>query len=218
MPLVYQQNINGSTRLGVWQITEPQAFFETVVSLQRPIAHEQKRLQHLAGRWLLKQLFPEFPVDLIRVADTRRPFLEQDPFHFSISHAGPFAAAIVSTTERVGVDIEIPHPKIVRLKDKFSDSREREQYHHWSTDPLHQLTLGWSFKEAMYKWLAQPGVVFKTQLHVTPQPAASGRFGARCRIQHGETHYLTGEGFWVNDYLLTWVMQAATGETSLPEL
>ena len=210
MPLVYQQNINGSTRLGVWEITESAAFFETGVTLQRPIAHEQKKRQHLAGRWLLKALFPDFPVDLIQVADTRRPFLEKDPFHFSISHAGHFAAAIVSKIHRVGVDIEIPHPKIERLKDKFSDSREREQYRHWSTDPLHQLTLGWSFKEAMFKWLAQPGVDFKKQLQVVPTAAVNGRFAAHCRIQRDEIHHLTGEGFWVEDYLLTWVMEAGT--------
>jgi hypothetical protein len=50
MPLVYQQNINASTKLGVWHIEEPEAFFLEQVPLQREITHPNKRLQHLAGR------------------------------------------------------------------------------------------------------------------------------------------------------------------------
>ena len=75
MPLVYQQNINDTTKLGVWHITEPEEFFLQKVTLQQEITHPNKRRQHLAGRFLLQQLFPDFPYALIRIADTRKPFL-----------------------------------------------------------------------------------------------------------------------------------------------
>ena len=88
MPLVYQQNINPFTKLGVWHINEPESFFISEVPLQREITHPHKRLQHLAGRYLLKALFPGFPYELIKVADTRKPFLENEAYHFSISHCG----------------------------------------------------------------------------------------------------------------------------------
>jgi hypothetical protein len=58
MPLVYQQNINESTKLGVWHITEPEDFYLKQVPLQREISHPNKRLQHLAARYLLKELYP----------------------------------------------------------------------------------------------------------------------------------------------------------------
>ena len=102
MPLVYQQNINAVTKLGVWHITEQEDYFQA--PLQREITHWHKRLQHLAGRLLLKELYPEFPISLIRIADTRKPFLENEPYHFSISHCGDYAAAIVSREFRVGID------------------------------------------------------------------------------------------------------------------
>ena len=96
MPLVYQQNINATTKLGVWHIEEDEGFFLGQVSLQREITHPHKRLQHLAGRYLLKELYPDFPYDLIRIADTRKPFLENEVYHFSISHCGPYAAVMLS--------------------------------------------------------------------------------------------------------------------------
>ena len=119
MPLVYQQNINAGTKIAVWHITEPESFFLKQVPLQREISHWHKRLQHLAGRLLLKELFPHFPVSMIRIADTKKPFLPDEPFHFSISHCGNYAAAIVSQTNRVGIDVEIPNKKIENLQHKF---------------------------------------------------------------------------------------------------
>ena len=86
MPLVYQQNINEVTKLAVWHITESEDFFLPVVTVSNNISHPHKRLQHLAGRYLLVELFEDFPLELIRIADTRKPFLPGDPFHFSISH------------------------------------------------------------------------------------------------------------------------------------
>ena len=71
MPLVYQQNINAVTKMGVWHITETEDFFLQQVPLQKEITHWHKRLQHLAGRYLLKELYPGFPLELIKIADTK---------------------------------------------------------------------------------------------------------------------------------------------------
>jgi phosphopantetheinyl transferase len=100
MPLFYQHNINELTKLGIWRIEEPESFYLEEVPLQRSITHPHKRLQHLAGRWMLKRLFPDFPYELIQIADTRKPYLANEAYHFSISHCGDFAAAIVSRDHR----------------------------------------------------------------------------------------------------------------------
>src|SRR3984885_13270129 len=125
MPLVYQKNINPTTKVGVWHITEAEDFFSQI-PLQREITHPHKRLQHLAGRFLLKELFPDFPYELIRIASTRKPFLENDVYHFSISHCGDYAAVIVSSNHRVGVDIELPSEKLENVKHKFLSTEEEE--------------------------------------------------------------------------------------------
>ncbi len=107
MPIFYQQNINGTTKLAIWKIEETEAFFLAEVPLKREIVHPQKRLQHLAGRYLLPFLFPDFPYKEIEIADTRKPFLRDEQYHFSISHCSNYAAAFVSSDKRVGGDVEL---------------------------------------------------------------------------------------------------------------
>jgi len=178
MPIFFQQDIDESTKLAIWKIEENEDFFLSKVTVQREITHPHKRLQHLAGRWLLKYLFPDFPVSLIQIADTRKPYLEDEAYHFSISHCGDYAAAIVSKTERVGVDIEIPTEKVERIKNKFLHEEELEILNRQVTIdgellilqgelPIYKLTLLWSCKEAVYKWWSYGGVDFseKIRLH-----------------------------------------------------
>ena len=177
MPLFYQQDINETTRLGVWQITEDESFFLEKVPISRDITHPHKRLQHLAGRYLLQFLYPKFPYDLIRIADTRKPFLEDEAFHFSISHCGNMAAALVSSTVRVGVDVEEATPKINRILHKFLHPSELD----WlveqpvfstvinMTDPASAYllpTLLWSAKESVFKWYGSGQVDFSEHIRL----------------------------------------------------
>ncbi|NCI47025.1 4'-phosphopantetheinyl transferase family protein [Sediminibacterium soli] len=169
MPLFYQQNINGHTRLAVWKIEEPEDFFLRSVALTRAITHPHKRLQHLAGRYLLPFLFPDFPHAEIEVADTRKPFLRDEQYHFSISHCGGFAAAIASPTQRVGIDIEMLTPRVQHIQHKFLHPEELHLVH--TCPPGKQialLTLLWSAKEAMYKWWSRGDVDFSEMLRLEP--------------------------------------------------
>jgi phosphopantetheinyl transferase len=165
VPLFYQQDINLTTRLAVWKIEEPEDFFLSSVPLQRSITHPHKRLQHLAGRYLLPFLFPDFPHDEIEIADTRKPFLPDEQYHFSISHCGDYAAAIVSSTERVGIDIEMITPRVEKIKHKFLHIDELIFVHsHEADEQIPLLTLLWSAKEAMFKWWGNGDVDFSDVL------------------------------------------------------
>jgi 4'-phosphopantetheinyl transferase len=183
MPVFYQHVIDEDTRLGIWKIEETEQFFLSNVPVNTEVSHPHKRLQHLAGRFLLRFLFPGFPYELIRIADTRKPFLANEEYHFSISHCGDYAAAIVSRSKRVGIDIEIPSLKIERIKHKFLNEKElaewamsNKQLAMGNRQPvrdinpqivaLQYLTLLWSAKEAVFKWYGDGGVDFSehTQL------------------------------------------------------
>jgi phosphopantetheinyl transferase len=126
MPIFFQKDIDQDTKLGIWKIEEEELFFLQKVLPQRNVSHPHKKLQHLAGRYLLNYLFPHFPVQLILIADTRKPYLKDEAYHFSISHCGNYAAAIVSKSKRVGVDIELPSVKVEKIKHKFLSKEEME--------------------------------------------------------------------------------------------
>lgn len=163
MPIFFQHQINEATRLGIWKIEESEDFFKNNVPLQRDVTHPHKRLQHLAGRFLLQFLFPAFPYELIQIADTRKPFLPDEQYHFSISHCGDYAAAIVSRDRRVGIDIEIPVEKIIRIRDKFL---HKEEIIHYPVPDIQSLTLFWSAKEAVFKWYGDGGVDFREHIRL----------------------------------------------------
>ena len=177
MALFYQHNINDTTKLAIWKIEEPASFFLEHVPLQREITHPHKKLQHLAGRYLLRFLFPDFPFDEILIADTKKPYLPYEQYHFSISHCGNYAAAIVSSTQRVGIDIEIPTDKVLRIAHKFLHPEELKifniqhskfyiQNSLLATPDSRLLTLLWSCKESMFKWWGWGEVDFSEMLRI----------------------------------------------------
>ena len=206
MPLVYQQNINDQTKVGVWHITETEDFFLQLVPLQNSITHPHKRLQHLAGRLILTELFENFPLRLIRIADTRKPFLEEEEFHFSISHCGDYAAAIVSTANRVGVDLELPTPKIDKIKQKFLADKEMELYHVPGFSHIQFLTLAWCIKESIFKWYGSGQLDFKKHMEIVELKMAGDTFSAHCILRKEQPVSMHLDGICIDGNFLTWVM------------
>jgi phosphopantetheinyl transferase len=178
LPIFYQQQIDDTTRLGIWKIEETEDFFKGNVPQHRSVTHPHKRLQHLAGRFLLRYLFPDFPYELIQIADTRKPFLPDEQYHFSISHCGDYAAAIVSRDKRVGVDIEIPTEKISMIMYKFLSAKEHELFHliEPDKDRIPFATLLWSAKESVFKWHGNGGVDFRKQIQLKKQHEGNETF------------------------------------------
>jgi len=170
VPIFFQDQINETTRLGIWKIEETEDFFLSNVPLQKEVTHPHKRLQHLAGRFLLQFLFPDFPYELIRIADTRKPYLPDEQYHFSISHCGDYAAAIVSSNQRVGIDIEIPSKKVEKIKEKFLSEEEISNFEFriskFATHNLASLTFLWSAKESVFKWYGNGKVDFRQHIQL----------------------------------------------------
>lgn len=149
-------------------------------------------------------MYPDFPYELIQIADTRKPFLPDERFHFSISHCGDFAAVIVSRTHRVGIDIEIPVDVIGRIRDKFLSPEELETFGlmaHPETD-YSKMTLLWSAKEAVFKWYGLGGVDFRKHIRLM---GWEDNNAIRCRFEKNETHlYIHYAGF--DQLVLAWVI------------
>jgi phosphopantetheinyl transferase len=206
MPLIYQHIINSNTKIGVWHITEAEIFFEEKVSVQRTITHPHKRLQHLAGRYLLKELFPDFPTTLIQIADTNKPYLADEAFHFSISHCGFYAAAIVSTKHRVGVDIEIPHTKVEKIQHKFLTDEEQTLLKTISMPHIQSLTMAWSIKEALFKWFGNGEVDFKSHLHINAFSQNEIGYTSNCSFTKNEPIQLSVQNMLLEGNNLCWVI------------
>ena len=102
---------------------------------------------------LLPVLFDDSPLEEIMIADTRKPFLENEKYHFSISHCGNFAAAIASSSNRVGVDIEMVTPRLKSISHKFLTEEGKTYLDQWreiSALYLQILTIIWCANVAIF--------------------------------------------------------------------
>jgi|ERR1017187_1325557 phosphopantetheine--protein transferase-like protein len=202
MPLFYQHNFNETTKLAVWQIREPETFFLQKVHLQKEINNPHKRLQHLAGRYLLRILHPEFPLHLIEIADSKKPLLPNEDFHFSISHCGDFAAAIISSNQSVGIDVEVITPKIEKVKNRFLLPNEINMLP--AANPAF-LTLCWSCKEAVYKWYGKGQLSFKNNIRLTDIAVKENTGITGCRFVMNSVKELKIHFHLFENICLAWV-------------
>ena len=167
MPFFYQQNINETRHLAIWSITEPVSFFETDVKLTVDIQNEERKIQHLAVRLLFKLMMPEADLNKMVMADNGKPYLQGVPFHFSFSHCKGYAAVAVSDTDPIGIDIEIIHPRILKVAHKFLNDTEKALITNLSeVIQLQQMAFFWAAKEAMYKQHEQLGIDFARDFNV----------------------------------------------------
>ena len=160
MPLYREWSSDPFSLAAIWEITEPESFFKERTGLTVDIKSEKRRLEHLAGRFLLTYLQHDFPLLNIRPDEHDKPRLEGNRYFFSISHSYPYVAAVVSPYVECGIDVQVWHPRMQLLQHKFLSPREQQFF---QNDPK-LITMAWSAKEAAYKWQGRRGVEFADHL------------------------------------------------------
>lgn len=192
------------TKIGIWHLEEPETFFASGTRISCHITHPHKRLQHLAARYMLKALEPEFPLSEIALAPSGKPYLPADDMYFSLAHSRDYAVAITSRKYAVGIDVEEISPKIERVATKFLNpaelgflDRDRQR---------EQLTVCWSAKEAVYKWYGAGGIDFRQHMHLQPFPLM--KYGAVTCLFNKDKIEKTLSVFYQieNDFVLTWLV------------
>ncbi len=162
MPLLQKWNINNLGRAAIWKIEEAEAFFAEQTGVVSDIKNDKRRIEHLAGRFLLKHLQEDFPLHDIAPDEHDKPRLPDDEWFFSISHSYPYVAVVIDPVCEAGIDIQIPTAKIENIKHKFLSEDEQDMLSH---DPA-LFNLAWSAKEAAYKWNGRRKVEFIEELPI----------------------------------------------------
>ena len=80
-----------------------------------------------------------------------------DGRYISISHTGFNVGIALSEKTPVGLDIQIPGNKVMRILDKFASDQEKK-----SIDSLEKAVFLWTAKEAVYKAAGIRGLSFKS--------------------------------------------------------
>ena len=168
MPLVSIHQTDTSAAWALWHIseTEHELAFLSMEALPEEIVAPQKRLEYLAGRALVRHLAEKAGLDYIGIHKDEfgKPYLKNLPHHISLSHSFPYVAAQLHPTKTVGIDIEQPKDKLLRIAPRVLAPRELTDA---GTDVAKHCVY-WCAKEAMYKVYGKRGLHFDRQLLVEP--------------------------------------------------
>jgi 4'-phosphopantetheinyl transferase len=172
MPFFQELNPAAGVRAGIWNITEPADELLAHIHLGdaektrvASFRNDLRKRQWLAYRALLQHLLYPLPC-AISYDLNGKPFLDSGSHHISVSHAGEFAAAVISETRFVGIDIEKMKDRIERVKERFLGTSEMESV--VQEDHLRQLYIYWCGKEALYKLQGTPHVDFRNDIYIPP--------------------------------------------------
>lgn len=214
--LLFSQHIEEELRFAAWHITEEEAFFERDLPLSAAEQVEMERHQHplrrlewLAGRWLLHRLTGREQRLLLAKSPYSKPFFMDEPrLHCSLSHSHGTVAALLSPSI-CGCDIQAVVPKMSRIAPKFMRPDELEWVHSQPLDQqLDLLHLFWTAKESMYKAYGLKELDFREHLFMETFEWRPGQtVQTRGRIQkeaigwdfslyHGRFEWESGAFLW----------------------
>ncbi|HEX8348536.1 MAG TPA: 4'-phosphopantetheinyl transferase superfamily protein [Hymenobacter sp.] len=211
MPLHSVLPLSDSALLGLWHLTETSSELLEQLPQQKWYAEQQpigrinsRTTQWLAGRVLAHTLLADFTTtaSVLQNDPNGRPFFPMLPkYAVSLSHSGEWVAAIVATTGKVGIDIEIMRPKAQLLAPRFLSDAERAD----AGDQIAKYSLYWSAKETLYKLHSRRGLVFKEQILLDPfrlreAGALTGHLLLENSRSHHQIHYTCPAAGYVLTY------------------
>lgn len=169
MPLHKVININPSTAVFLWRITESfEDLFDEVqlndINLIR--LNTMKSELHQRGFLSVRKLLSHCGyTDFDLVYDqSGKPFLK-DGRHISISHSHDFSAIVLSN-QNIGIDLELVKEKVLRIAPRFMDVSHLANLS--ESDKMKKATIVWGIKEAVFKLKNEAGISFTDHVFESP--------------------------------------------------
>lgn len=154
---------------GFWKITEDESHLTAAVpsdSVSTDIVNPRKRLEFLAGRALIKALLHDWNIPYQGMSKDiyGKPFLRESSVHLSLSHSYPYVAAILHRRKNVGIDLEQPKEKLLKIAPRVLRKDELEN----AGDSVIKHCVYWCAKETLVKIHGKKDLTFSKNLLVTP--------------------------------------------------
>lgn len=153
----------------IWEITETEADLITMLSNFdayepefKQLKSNKRKFEFLAARIALNKLAS--CQILVCYSPEGKPLCVDNNLKISISHSGSWVAVMTHPTNEVGLDIEVPTDRFLKLYQRFLN--ETEQNVLFDANDLRKVQLAWSAKEALYKIIGNKAVNFDKQLEV----------------------------------------------------
>ncbi len=163
MPIYFHEK-NDHYQLALWYMTEPTAYFESLLREHYPAGFPSfltaaRYRQWLVSRYLLLQLAGPSP---IAHTPNGKPFFVHRQQQLSISHSGRMVAVMLAP-QRIALDIEQPNSRMLKIKDSFLSAQENPG------KDIQQLALWWSAKETIIKLSDGMTIDYMKRIHISEE-------------------------------------------------
>jgi len=172
MPIYTYRHLQPEGMLGIWLITEPEAWFREHLQLTQAELEQinaiwgpGRRVEWLARRHLLHVMSNREERGACLKDEFGKPHLQNSRFQISISHSN-HKVAVIAVPGTVGIDIQKLVPKIERLEHKYMRPVESESLS--KKHRIEHLHVYWGAKEALYKAYGRRKLDFREHLLVEP--------------------------------------------------
>jgi phosphopantetheinyl transferase len=171
MGCITKHYLNEFSILGVWKIEEDQNALLDLVSLDidekkkyKGFNSNSRKLEFLSVRALLAELIGR---DIKIVYNkNNKPFLSDGSRFISISHSHKLTAILLSTNEKVGIDLEFMSTNIAAIAFKFINRKEKVTKE--LDERRYHLYIHWCAKEALYKICDKEGISIRNNITIDP--------------------------------------------------
>lgn len=155
--------------LGLWLINEDeQTLVPFLLGEQIPesLTNPNKRLEWLCGRILVKVMLESMSLSYhgILKDEHGKPSVAGHHFQLSLSHSYPYVAAVIDKHQPVGIDLEQPKEKLLRIAPRVLHQDELKDA---GTD-LVKHCIYWCAKEALIKFYGKKDLTLAENLLITP--------------------------------------------------
>ena len=198
MSLLLSRHPFPSTSFGIWQIAEEEVFFRDDLPLSVQEEAEWalhkgiRRLEWLAGRWLLHKLSGSAQRMPLAKDAFSKPFFPDDAGVLcSLSHSkGIVAALLLSGAEpgiSIGCDIQVLVEKMPRIAPKFLSAAEMNfVLQHSQAEQFDLFHAFWTAKESLYKAYGLKELDFSDHIRVHDFEWSDNRTDATGTIRKGD--------------------------------
>jgi 4'-phosphopantetheinyl transferase len=153
----------------LWRIEEEEETLAEIVPFEKisdTITSPQKRLEWIAGRVLVKEVMEAMDLNFQGIVKDEfgKPFPAGYDYQLSLSHSYPFVAVLIDKYESVGIDLEQPKEKLLRIAPRIHDDDELKDA---GTDMIKHC-IYWCAKETLIKIYGRKDLVFSENMKILP--------------------------------------------------
>jgi 4'-phosphopantetheinyl transferase len=188
---------------GFWRILEEEPTLTKILPFEKisdAIINPLKRLEFLSGRVLIQSLLKNWGVEYAGITKNifGKPFLLDSDIHLSLSHSYPYVAAILHRKNEVGIDLEQPKEKLLKIAPRVLAAAEMKD----AGSDVVKHCIYWCAKESLIKIYGKKDLVFARDLLITPfSRNPEGDLIGRIVANNSETaiplHYIVYDNFVV---------------------